>query len=165
PRDHDILFRFRQGSQHRAWLAALEEHGAQLNVGFKKPDSRISVPEAQAMDLMLALKMGHAGFHYGRRPVCPQHWRNPGTAHFRAVEWSTAAYRPSALEFSEGERQALEPHRPLWNPGAICCEARWDGQCHAFMIVRRCGFFEPRSPAKVPVRSEKSTCRKAHPLE
>ena len=46
PGDHQILLGLRQGAQHRPWLAALEEHGPEIVVGFEKPHGWITIPES-----------------------------------------------------------------------------------------------------------------------
>ena len=88
PRDYQILLRLRQRAQRCPWLAALKEHGTEIIVGVEKPHRWITVPEAQALDFVLALHMRYAELQHCGRPGGERHRRNPRTPYLVAVERS-----------------------------------------------------------------------------
>jgi hypothetical protein len=144
PPDHQILFGFRQRTQCRPRLATLQKHGVEAVVGFQEPHGWVSVPETQTLDLVRALHVRHAKLQYRGHAVLTHRRRNPGAAHFCAVERRPERYRPATLQISEDGWQPMEPRRPLRRSGATSCEPGWDRK-HRFLppslsAVTRSGF-------------------------
>ena len=60
-----VLFVEGQVAECGARVAAFEEHGVVVGVGFEEVDGGIAGPEAEAIDLVEGFEVGHADFEDG----------------------------------------------------------------------------------------------------
>src|SRR5262249_21269396 len=100
--DDAILFRFRKGTKTGSRLAAFEKHRSEFFICIEKTHGRFSIPEAQAVNLVLILHVWHADLHYGWTSVGQSHSRNPSTTYFVIVERFTEREGPSVLKLTDG---------------------------------------------------------------
>ena len=108
-RDHEILLGFWDRAQNRTRHAALKQHGAKVVVRFKQLHGRISVPEAQAMDLVLTFHVRHPELQDCGAPVGPQSWGHPCATHLFTIERRAKRERPPVLQIAQSVRESLEP--------------------------------------------------------
>jgi hypothetical protein len=66
--DDDILLELRQRTERRPRLAALQEHRPEGVISFEHSRRRVTIPEAQSVDLVLALHVRQSELQYCRRP-------------------------------------------------------------------------------------------------
>src|SRR4029434_3018473 len=90
----DILFALWQFTECAPRLTLLQQHGVKIDIGFEQAHRRVTVPEAQCLDLVCPFKMGHAEFKYGAGAVSASDRRYPGAAHVTAVERGSHRERP-----------------------------------------------------------------------
>ena len=122
PCNHQILLGLREGTQPRSRLATFQEHGPKLIVGLEESHRRISVPEPQPMDFVLAFQMRHANLQYRGGPVRERHRRYPRATYLFVIERRTKRQRPSPRQISQGVRQPVEPCRALRRHAAVSRE-------------------------------------------
>ena len=130
-----ILLGLRQRAQQRPRLAALEEHGAEIVVGVEEPDRGITIPEPQALDLLLALHVRHAELQHCGRPGRQRHRCDPRATRLVALEWDSERQGPSLFQGAEGIGEPSEPGGALREVAAGNREALRDGDRHDLHIV------------------------------
>lgn len=133
-RNDNVLVRFRQTAQRYAWFTAFKEHGTEIIVGVQQLYCRISAPEPQAVDLLLAFHMRHAELQDCGCSVRHHCRRYPGTAHIATAEWRLQRERPTRLQLLNRILQASEPRGALSALGTSRREPRRNRKCHRFIF-------------------------------
>ena len=75
-----------------------------LIVGLKDSHRRVSVPEAQPLEFVLAFHVRHGELQYRGGPVRERHRRYPRATQLLVVERRAERQRPSAFQVSQGRR-------------------------------------------------------------
>src|SRR5262249_54274538 len=83
----------------------------------EESNRRISVPEAQPFEFVLAFHVGHAQLQYGRGPIRKRHRRYPRAT--QVVERRTKSQRPAALQVPQRVGQPVEPRPTLGRLTAV----------------------------------------------
>ena len=102
PGDDDILFRLGQLAERRSRFAALQQHRVEVLIGFEQAHGRVTIPEAQRLDLVLAFHVRHPELEDRAGSVAAHGGRDPRAAHLVAVEWGSQRQRPPVLQLADG---------------------------------------------------------------
>ena len=100
--DYVILFRFRKGTKAGSRLATFEKHCSEFFICIEKTHGRISIPEAQSVNLVPILHVWHANLHDGWASVGQSYSCNPSTTYFVIDERLTECKGPSLLKLPHG---------------------------------------------------------------
>lgn len=73
----------------------------------------VSAPEAQTVNLMLSLQVGHANFEYRRAPVLAHHGSHIGATYLFPIKRGFESQRPYTLQLSQRVGQAIKPRSSL----------------------------------------------------
>lgn len=139
-RDHGILLRLRQQPKYVSGFAALEEHCIELLLRFEKVHRRITVPEAQALNLVRTLHVRHADFEDGGGAVVAQRGSHPRATDLFAIEGDIEPQPPPARELIDCRWQLLQPRYARWITAARRSETLGNDDRHmAQASVERVG--------------------------
>jgi hypothetical protein len=99
----------------------LDQHGANFLVGLKESNGRVSIPEAQAVEFVLALHVWHPEFQYRGGSVSTRSPRHPRATYFLASKGYSEREGPSALQGDQHVGQSLDPCRTLGRFATVSC--------------------------------------------
>ncbi len=135
PCDDDVLLGFRKSTQRRTGRAALQKRGIKLIVGVEESYGRVTVPEAQSVELVPGFHVRHAELEYRGRSVSESDGSHPRATDIGAVERRTDGERPSAFEVLKRIGQVVEPGRALGCVAAVGHELRRERECHSSILA------------------------------
>ena len=135
PSDDLVLLTLRKRAKRCSGLAPLEKHRTEIIVSVEQPHRWITIPETQAVNLVLALEMRHAELQHGGRSGRERHRRHPRAAHIVTIEWDSDGDRPAAFEIADTSGQSGEPCRSLGCAAAVLEQPRGHGKGHLSEVL------------------------------
>jgi hypothetical protein len=103
----------------------------------EKPHRWITIPKAQAFNLVPALHVRHAELQHGGCSGRERHWRHPRATDVVPIEWGSHCDRPSPFQITEGSGQLRKPCRQLGPVVAVRDEPPGHSECHASILESR----------------------------
>src|SRR5216684_5440420 len=98
--DDDILFELWQLAERRARFAPLQQHRVEVGIEFEQPHGRVTIPEAEGLELVRRFHMRHTEFQHGASAVATHGGRHPRAAPIAAVEGGPQRQGPPVLQLA-----------------------------------------------------------------